>query len=52
MFKEFLMALGNLKVQKEKFENAVSTLKNVLKLQLGVDMSTNIEISETIEQIQ
>ncbi len=45
------LALGNLKVQKEKLENAVSTLKNILKLQLGVDMSTNIELTETIEQI-
>lgn len=45
------LALSNLKVQKEKLENAVSVLKNVLKMQLGVDMNTEIQISEGLEQI-
>jgi len=45
------LALSNLKVQKEKLVNAVQVLKNVLKMQLGIDMNTDIQISEGLEQI-
>ena len=45
------LALGNLNIQKEKLTNAVSMLKNVLKLQMGMDINTNIELTDNIEQI-
>jgi len=45
------LALGNLKIQKEKLSNAVSMLKNVLKLQMGMDVNTSIELTDNIEQI-
>lgn len=45
------LALGNLNVQKEKLTNAVSMLKNVLKLQMGMDINTEIELTDNIEQI-
>jgi len=45
------LALGNLTIQKEKLSNAVSLLKNVLKLQMGMDVNTNIDLTDNIEQI-
>ena len=45
------LALGNLNVQKEKLSNAVSMLKNILKLQMGMDINTNVELTDNIEQI-
>ena len=45
------LALGNLNIQKEKLSNAVSMLKNVLKLQMGMDINTNLELTDNIEQI-
>jgi len=45
------LALGNLNIQKEKLTNAVSMLKNVLKLQMGMDINTEIELTDNIEQI-
>lgn len=45
------LALGNLNIQKEKLTNAVSMLKNVLKLQMGMNINTEIELTDNIEQI-
>ena len=45
------LALGNLYVQKEKLTNGVTMLKNVLKLQMGMDVNSNIELTDNIEQI-
>lgn len=45
------LALSNLRVQKEKLENAVQVLKNVLKIQLGININTEITLTEGIEQI-
>ncbi len=45
------LSLSNLKVQKEKLENAVQVLKNVLKIQMGIDINTEISLTEGLEQI-
>lgn len=45
------LALGNLKVQEEKLLNGIKALTNVLKLQMGMDVNTEIVLTDNLEKI-
>ena len=50
-YQRLQLSLNNLKVQKQKLENTVDMLLNVLKLQMGMDLTENLELSDDIESI-
>ncbi len=50
-YQRLQLSLNNLKVQKRKLENTVDMLLNVLKLQMGMDLTENLELSDDIESI-
>ena len=50
-YQRLQLSLNNLKVQKQKLENTVDMLLNVLKLQIGMDLTENLELSDDIESI-
>jgi len=50
-YKRLQLSLNNLKVQKQKLENTVDMLMNVLKLQMGMDLTETLELSDDIESI-
>jgi outer membrane protein TolC len=49
--KRLQLSLNNLKVQEKKIENAIETLMNILKIQMGIDVSQKISLSDDIEKI-
>ena len=50
-YQRLQLSLNNLKVQKQKLENTVDMLLNVLKLQMGMDLNESLELSDDIESI-
>lgn len=50
-YKRLQLSLNNLKVQKQKLENTVEMLINVLKLQMGMDLTESLELSDDIQSI-
>ena len=50
-YQRLQLSINNLKVQKQKLENSVDMLLNVLKLQMGMDLTENLELSDDIESI-
>jgi outer membrane protein TolC len=49
--KRVKLALSNLTVQEQKLVHAISTLTNVLKVQMGMPVSTVVELTDDIETI-
>jgi outer membrane protein TolC len=49
--KRLQLSLNNLKVQEKKIVNAIETLMNLLKIQMGIDISQKISLSDDIEKI-
>jgi outer membrane protein TolC len=49
--KRLQLSLNNLKVQEKKIENAIETLMNILKIQMGIDVNQKIALSDDIEKI-
>jgi outer membrane protein len=45
------LAVSNLQVQKEKLMNAVIVTQNLLKLQIGMDINTNITLTDDLETV-
>lgn len=45
------LALSNLKVQKQKLENAVTITQNLLKLQMGMDVNTVLTLTDDLETV-
>ena len=46
------LSLRNLKLQKEKLENAILITKNALKMQMGLSLETEIELTEDLEKLE
>jgi len=49
--KRLQLSLNNLKVQEKKIENAIETLMNLLKIQMGIDVTQGIILTDDIEKI-
>lgn len=45
------LAVSNLKIQREKLLNAVVITQNLLKLQIGMDISNNIQLTDDLETV-
>lgn len=45
------LAVNNLKIQREKLMNAAVMTKNLLKLQIGMDMNTPLTLTDNIETV-
>ncbi|MBS3915457.1 MAG: TolC family protein [Bacteroidetes bacterium] len=45
------LAVSNLKVQKEKLQNAILVTQNLLKLQIGMDVNNSIQLVDNLETI-
>jgi len=46
------LSLRNLQLQKEKLENAIVITKNALKMQMGLPLETEIELTEDLEKLE
>lgn len=49
--KRLQLSLNNLKVQEKKIDNAIESLLNFLKVQMGMDVNERIVLSDDIEKI-
>ncbi|MEY3965769.1 MAG: hypothetical protein RL263_938 [Bacteroidota bacterium] len=49
--KRLQLSLNNLVVQEKKIVNVIETLMNLLKIQMGIDVSQKIVLSDNIEKI-
>lgn len=50
-YKRVQLSLNNLNVQKQKINNTIEMLVNLLKMQLGMDLTQSLELSDDIESI-
>ena len=46
------LSLRNLQLQKEKLDNAIVITKNALKMQMGLPLETEIELTENLEKLE
>jgi len=49
--KRLQYSYNNLKIQKEKLQDGIQILTNALKLQMGIDVNTAVELTDDIETI-
>ncbi len=50
-YQRLQLSLNNLKIQKQKLESTVDMLMHVLKLQMGMDLTQELELSDDIARI-